>query len=106
MPVRPSFKLAPGEHHGAIGVERVGDGDVHLDLYDVAFQHPDEGPSLLALSSEEAVELAAMLRAVVGNATDEERAMLTAVGEPEPTPLGQSIIEASERHHPISGGGE
>lgn len=101
MPIRPSFKLEPSDQHGLVGVERVGNGGVQIESFDIAGLPADEDSVMLSLTHEEAVELSAMLRAVIGTATEDERAMLTAASEPmrPPTPLGESIIATANQHH-------
>ncbi len=102
MPIRPSFKLEPSDRHGVVGVERVRDG-VDIDMYDIGGLMQDDEPATLVLSCDEAIELASMLRAVTGIATENERASLTAADDRplQPTPLGKSILEAASQHHGI-----
>jgi len=64
MAIRPSHKLEPSDQHELIEVERVPDGGVAIDIWGVGLDQ-DDRPYTVALSYDEATELAAMLRSVL-----------------------------------------
>ena len=85
MAIRPSYKLEPSTGHGLIEVERVSDG-IDLEIYDAGTF--DDQPLGVALTIEEATELAAMIRATLGTATPEELAALNEAQRRAPSPAG------------------
>ncbi len=83
MALRPSYKLEPSTEHGLIEVERLPAG-LTIEIHDVATV--DEEPVEVRLHLDEARELSAMLRAVLGAATSDELATLNRAQQDEPSP--------------------
>ena len=75
MAIRPSHKLERSGSHGLVEVERVPDGSINVDIYDVGLVQDDEALTL-NLSPDEAAELAAMLRSVLGQPLSTEDAVV------------------------------
>lgn len=82
-PFGPSFKLERNDSHGLIEVERVPDGRIDIDIYDVGMVQPDEALTL-SLSQDEATELAAMLRSVLGHSLSTEDAVTLGIEDGAP----------------------
>jgi hypothetical protein len=80
MAIRPSHKLERNNSHGLVEVERTPDGSIDIDIYDVGFIQPDE-TFTLALSRDEATELAAMLRSVLGQELSSEDAVILGLND-------------------------
>jgi hypothetical protein len=72
MAIRPSFKLESNGSHGLVSIERANES-VEIDIWDVGIVQPDES-FRLSLSYEEAIELSAMLRSVLGQDISAEEA--------------------------------
>jgi hypothetical protein len=73
MAIRPSYKLETNSEHGLIEIERPGPGGLTIDLHDaLTLVNRDDDSLQLRLFLEEAEELSAILRALLGTATPEE----------------------------------
>jgi hypothetical protein len=83
MAIRPSYKLERSDKHGLVEVERLQSGGIDIDIWDVGLV--EEGESFtLALSHDEATELAAMLRSVLGQGLSSEDAITLGIDGNEP----------------------
>lgn len=83
MAIRPSYKLEPSDAHGLVAVERVPGGGVAIDIHD-ATAFPEDEPYTLRLDYDEATELAAMLRSVLGYDLTTEDAVILGVDDSAP----------------------
>jgi hypothetical protein len=84
MAIRPSYKLEPGDDHGLIELERAPDGGINLLLHGVPIARDDDEPVFIKLRDDEATELAAMLRSVLGHGLSSEDAVTLGIDGNEP----------------------
>ncbi len=73
MAIRPSFKLEPSPDHELIEIEQVSKG-IGIHIHDAGTI--DDEPLGFLLTIEEATELAAMLRSVLGHSLSVEDAVI------------------------------